>query len=898
MVEPRYRWTFGEALIPTPPAVEAAAGHGVSVRMAASWPPVASSVPRRSPPGSAIRSTASTTRPDCPMPACSLRGSIAPATCGERVLVFGDFDADGLTGLAIMTLALRRFGVAVEPYVPSRLDEGHGLSLAAIEAAATGGCAAHRHRRLRVDERGRGRGGERSRHRRHRHGSPPRPGGHARRARRRQPAPADSTYPDRRLAGSGVAFKVAQLLLADEPGGPAAALDLADLATIGSVADVAPVVGENRAIARLGLERLRRAPRPGIAALLERARIDPAAVDLETVSFAIAPRLNAAGRVGEAIEAARLLLATDAVEAGRHADALEAANLTRRDLMKTAVAEARAAVGEAPVGAATIVRGPWSVGIVGLVAARLAEDRGRPAIVGAELGDVVRASCRSDGSLDLAATLEQCCRPVHPLRRPRRRRRVRDPGRPLGRVPRPVPRSSPGPRSRPIRGRRSRSTWRSPPIDVDYALYRELAGLAPCGPGNPDPLVAVLGLTVTRVRAATGGHSQLTVRRERDVLDGIAFGRPDIAEVVHEGDRVDIVARLTSRTFGGFESLQLDIRDVATSGQPCRDGGDPCRAVDPGARAGRERVMTMAPNPSPRSGLAVGSPGRWLAPVLSIVGLLIVAFVTLNLLNGQLPFVGGSSGNGNGNGNGNGDAGPDVTPAPSNKVVIPEEVVSFKGSILYVKAGNVWVQTGKEAHQLTSSGQDSMPSWSPDGTTVYFVRTTDGTSRWPSAGVLRDYQLSTPAVMRVKADGSGDPEMVLNGKVTQNGRTWHSWIREPVLSPDGKTLAMVSDRPDPTNSDVVLQFYDLNTKKSRVPNLERGAAARAPGSGVAVRRQGAALRPQRPERAARDAGDLALERGDVEGLAADRARATWRRPTRPMAGTWRPPRPAPSATTS
>ena len=101
---------------------------------------------------------------------------------------------------------------------------------------------------------------------------------------------------------------------------------------------------------------------------------------------------------------------------------------------------------------------------------------------------------------------------------------------------------------------------------MDYGLYRELAGLAPCGPGNPDPLVAVLGLTVTRVRAATGGHSQLTLRRDRDVLDGIAFGRSDIAEVVREGDRLDVVARLTSRHFGGFESLQLDIRDVASSG--------------------------------------------------------------------------------------------------------------------------------------------------------------------------------------------------------------------------------------------------------------------------------------------------------------------------------------------
>jgi hypothetical protein len=105
-----------------------------------------------------------------------------------------------------------------------------------------------------------------------------------------------------------------------------------------------------------------------------------------------------------------------------------------------------------------------------------------------------------------------------------------------------------------------------PGLDVDYALHRDLARLAPCGPGNPEPLVAVLGLTATRVRAATGGHSQLTLKRRLDVLDGIAFGRSDIAEVVHEGDRLDVVARLTSRRFGGYESLQLDIRDVALSG--------------------------------------------------------------------------------------------------------------------------------------------------------------------------------------------------------------------------------------------------------------------------------------------------------------------------------------------
>ena len=323
-------------------------------------------------------------------------------------MVFGDFDADGLDGLAILVIALRRFGVDVEPYVPSRLEEGHGLSLAAVEAAVTNGVTLI----VTVDC-----------------GSSSGPEIAAAAARgvdvivtdhHRVPADlppalavvnphrADSRYPDARLAGSGVAFKVAQLLLGDVPGGAETALALTDLATVGTVADVAPIVGENRAIARLGLERLRTTPRPGFAALLERARIAPAAVDLDTIAFAIAPRLNAAGRVGEAMEAARLLLSDDADEAAVHAEALEVANQSRRDLTVTAVAEARALVAADPDRPASIVRGPWPVGIVGLVAARLAEDRARPAVVGAELGDTIRASCRSDGSVDLGAALESC----------------------------------------------------------------------------------------------------------------------------------------------------------------------------------------------------------------------------------------------------------------------------------------------------------------------------------------------------------------------------------------------------------------------------------------------------------------------------------------------------------
>ncbi|HEY7937220.1 MAG TPA: single-stranded-DNA-specific exonuclease RecJ [Candidatus Limnocylindrales bacterium] len=484
------------------------------------------------------------------------------------VLVFGDFDADGLTGLAIMVRALRRFGLAAEPYVPSRLDEGHGLSSRAVEAAAAGGHAvivtvdtgsssvvqvAEANERgidvLITDH----------------HRVPElRPAAYA----LVNPHRPEATYPDPRLAGSGVAFKIAQLLLAGLPGGPDAALGLAELAAIGTVADVAPILGENRAIARIGLDRIRTAPLTGLAALLARAGQTPGSVDLETVSFVIAPRLNAAGRVGSATEAALLLLTDDPAEAARLADALEGHNLDRRVMTRKAVQEANAAVASEPGdAAATLVKGDWPIGVIGLVAARLAEERGRPAVVGTQSDGVIRASCRSAGGVDLAAILAACDDLLtrhggHPgaagLELPAERWeafRVRFldlAGASLG----------PGEPARP--GLNVELVL--PALGLDYALIADLARLAPTGPGNADPLIVVAGLTITRVRAAAGGHTQLTLKRRLDVVDGIAFGWTELAGLVGEGDRIDVVARPVIRSFGGYESLQLEIRDAAPSG--------------------------------------------------------------------------------------------------------------------------------------------------------------------------------------------------------------------------------------------------------------------------------------------------------------------------------------------
>lgn len=551
---------------------------------------------------------------------------------GERVLVYGDFDADGLTGLAILVLALRSLNLDVEPYVPERLGDGHGLSLRAIERAAdegrtlivTADCGTSSAAEIEL-ARGRGIDVLVTDH----HHAAAWPSGAVAVV---NPARADSRYPERTLTGAGVAWKVAHLLIGElgsgsGPGGgpgngagaavpasagrslPEGVRELADLALIGTVADVAPILGENRCIAILGLEQMRLGARPGLAALMERAGVARDRLDLDDIGFAIAPRLNAAGRVGEAARAARLLLADDAVEAVALAAEIETANVDRREMSRRAVAEARRelGLGPAPDGsllaldqagataaaatspgladlpAALLVRGEWPVGIVGLVAGRLAEDLGRPAVVATTLdaeAGTLRASCRSGGGMNLAEALIACDGLL-----------IRHGGHAAAAGFDIAAERWPEFAARFLQLAAGQGCPSGPPeltVDlvlpadsVDYALIREIGFLAPTGPGNPPPMLDVTGLTVLRVRAASGGHTQLVLRRSRDVVDAVAFRRADLVAMLHEGDRIDVVARPMSRQFGGFESIQLEVIDVAAAGAqlagsaPCVEDGEP-----------------------------------------------------------------------------------------------------------------------------------------------------------------------------------------------------------------------------------------------------------------------------------------------------------------------------------
>lgn len=328
----------------------------------------------------------------------------------ERIVVYGDFDADGVTSTALLVHALQRLGAVVEPYIPDRVDEGYGLSLGSMEKLADRGTsllvtvdcgissvdeialASARGMEVIVTD--------------HHHAPPNLPAALAI-VNPKQPA---CPYPFKLLAGVGVAFKLAQAVasLAGDPAAVEEMVQLTDLVALGTVADLVPLTGENRTLVKRGLRRLNQAVRPGIRALSRVARLGK--VDSGAIAFALGPRLNAAGRMGDAWNAYHILLTESDTEADELAVALESANLDRQDLTARLCSLARAQLLESGAdNKIAIVSGPeYRAGVVGLVAGRLAEEFYRPALV-LEMGThTSRGSARSIPGFHMARALDQC----------------------------------------------------------------------------------------------------------------------------------------------------------------------------------------------------------------------------------------------------------------------------------------------------------------------------------------------------------------------------------------------------------------------------------------------------------------------------------------------------------
>ena len=336
----------------------------------------------------------------------------------ERVVVHGDYDADGITSTAMLQRALEMRGADVGHFVPDRIKDGYGLQPETIDRLAAQGArvivsvdcgirasdAARRAKDLGIDliitD----------------HHEPETALPQA--VAVINPKRPDCTYPEKYLAGAGVALKLVQALLADGPATPEVLSSFIKMAAIGTMADVVPLVGENRVIAKYGLDALSRGPHgTGLGALLEECGLTGKRLDSFHVGFVLAPRLNAAGRMGHAGRAVELLLARSREPEARAAAAalaqeLSADNLRRQDSEADMLVEAKRMVDKDPeVGGPNILivaSEAWHRGVVGIVASKLVDTYAKPAIVLAITDGVAHGSCRSISAFDMLGALEGC----------------------------------------------------------------------------------------------------------------------------------------------------------------------------------------------------------------------------------------------------------------------------------------------------------------------------------------------------------------------------------------------------------------------------------------------------------------------------------------------------------
>jgi single-stranded-DNA-specific exonuclease len=493
-----------------------------------------------------------------------IRAAIAD---GKRICVHGDYDADGICATALALLILRELGAEVDWHLPSRFDEGYGLRTETLDRLADQGCGLV----LTVDcgitavdeiARGLERGLEFVVTDHHRPGE----------ALPTCPivATRPSDYPFPELCGTGVVYKLGQALLgADSP----ALIRHVDLVGLATVADVVPLVDENRALAIAGLRGLARTQKLGLRALMRSARVDPAAVDSGAVGFRLAPRINAAGRLGHPGAALELLLTEDRQAASRLADQLEQLNRERQAVEDRILRDAVAKVEEWPEAkrgrrAYVLAGEDWHEGVIGIVASRLVDRYHRPVVLIAAGEREWKGSGRSIPAFDLHAGLAACAEHLGRFGGHRAAAGLSiEPDRieafttafaehaasVLGEedLRRPTSIDAIVPRRTPL----------------TLELCEELARLAPFGLGNPNVTLLAPACELGELAAVGDGkHLRFRVRGEAGGDGGaIAFGMGRELDRFRRPGRYDVVFRLQANHWNGTVAPQLVVQRIFDS---------------------------------------------------------------------------------------------------------------------------------------------------------------------------------------------------------------------------------------------------------------------------------------------------------------------------------------------
>ena len=496
----------------------------------------------------------------------------------EPIVLYGDYDVDGMTGVAILSSLLGMLGAKVDYYVPHRLEEGYGVNLEAVRKLVADGARLL----ITVDC---GIGAVEPLREARRAGADVIVTDHHGAGEELPDAAAivhpdlpGQDYPNPDLAGAGVAFKLAWQVARRTCGETRVdsplrnfLLEATCLAALGTIADVVPLVGENRCLAMYGLRGLPATRHVGLRALIDSAGLGGEKLDAYHVGFVLAPRLNACGRMGHARLAVELLTGAAGAKSAEIARFLGRQNAERQKVERAITDQAVTLVESAGLAddehrAIVLARADWHGGVIGIVASRLVSRFNRPAILIAVNGRVGQGSGRSIPGFDMRAALAACAEHVLSFGGHAMAGGLRiDPSKIRDFTAAFLARAA-----EEIRPEQLRPTLR---IDAQTTLpalafhvVERIERMAPFGQGNPEPLVLCRGVRILNPprRMGTGGKTAgMVLQQDAATIRAVGFGMGDLADACAGINTVDVVGRPVFNTFRGRTSIELHLKDVA-----------------------------------------------------------------------------------------------------------------------------------------------------------------------------------------------------------------------------------------------------------------------------------------------------------------------------------------------
>ncbi len=483
----------------------------------------------------------------------------------ESIAIYGDYDADGVTATALLVSALQRAGADVSGYIPNRFDEGYGLNVEALRSLQEQG------KQLVITVDCGMRSIEEAAYAQqigldliitdHHHPSDEIPPALAI-INAKQPG---DTYPDKNLAGVGLAYKLATAIYED----PSLTAEHLDLVALGTVADLAPLVGENRALVRAGLEQIRRPHRQGLLALIGAAGLRPDRISAGDIGYTLGPRLNAAGRLESALAALELLLSQDVYSAASLAQKLDAQNRERQQITREIQAQAeQIALAEEPDALLLFAADPgFNPGVVGLAASRLTETYYRPAIVAFQGEQTTRGSCRSIPEFHITDALDRCADLLvrHGGHAAAAGFTVRNENLPAlkQRLQELAQAQLAGLQLRPL----LHADLELPLVELRPELLQYIEALQPTGYGNRQAAFVSRDVKVNSYRqiGKDSKHLRMTLSDRHITYDAVAFNQGAWAEAMPPA--IDILYSYETNEYNGRTSLQLNVRDLKPAGQ-------------------------------------------------------------------------------------------------------------------------------------------------------------------------------------------------------------------------------------------------------------------------------------------------------------------------------------------